>query len=155
MEAYRNSLCLCIQSVAIATASETATKDIAGLLAYNPFNVAGNTVVGTDGKLNPAASLIYNPEDLDWQKFITRQGNRNDASVNISGGQGKMDYLISLGYLDEKSFLVRSDFKRYTGRVNINNPASPWFKTGLNLCELLCKIQSGFVYRRDRICQSF
>ncbi|MGB2846143.1 MAG: TonB-dependent receptor plug domain-containing protein, partial [Saprospiraceae bacterium] len=133
-EAYRNSLAFRASNpVAIATASETATKDIAGLLAYNPFNVAGNTVVGTDGKLNPAASLIYNPEDLDWQKFITRQGNRNDASVNISGGQGKMDYLISLGYLDEKSFLVRSDFKRYTGRVNINNQALPWFRTGLNL----------------------
>ncbi len=133
-EGYRNSLAYRASNpIPIATASETATKDIKGLLAYNPFNVADNAIVGTDGKLNPAAALIYKPGDLDWEKFITRQGDRNDASLNISGGQGKMDYLISMGYLDEKSFLIRSDFKRYTGRVNINTQALPWLRTGLNL----------------------
>ena len=41
----------------------TSTGD--GLLAYNPFNVAGNQVFNAEGQINPNASLIYSDEDLD------------------------------------------------------------------------------------------
>ncbi len=30
-----------------------------GLLAYNPFSVAGNQVFNADGSINPSAQMIY------------------------------------------------------------------------------------------------
>jgi TonB-linked SusC/RagA family outer membrane protein len=133
-EAYRNSLAYrATNPLTLAAANTQATADIRGLLGYNPFNVANNAIVGTDGKLNAAAQLNYKPEDLDWEKSIRRLGQRQDVNLNISGGQEKTDYFISLGYLEEKGYIIRADFKRITGRINVNTQVAPWFKTGLNL----------------------
>lgn len=133
-QAYRNSLVYrATNPLPLATANQQATNDIRSLLAYNPFNVANNAIVGTDGKLNPAAQLIYKPEDLDWENSISRLGQRQDANITVSGGQDKMDYFMSLGYLEEKGYIIRSDYKRINGRLNINNQINSWFKTGLNL----------------------
>jgi TonB-linked SusC/RagA family outer membrane protein len=133
-EAYRNSLVYRATSpLPIATANTQATADIRTLLGYNPFNVANNAIVGTDGKLNSAAQLIYKPEDLDWEKSIRRLGQRQDASITISGGQEKTDYFMSLGYLEEKGYIIRSDYKRFNGRLNLNNQVTSWLKTGINL----------------------
>ncbi len=133
-EAYRNSLVYrATNPLPIATANTQATTDIRTLLGYNPFNVANNAIVGTDGKLNSAAQLIYKPEDLDWEKSIRRLGQRQDASITISGGQEKTDYFMSLGYLEEKGYIIRSDYKRFNGRLNLNNQVTSWLKTGINL----------------------
>jgi TonB-linked SusC/RagA family outer membrane protein len=133
-EAYRNSLVYrATNPLPIATANTQATADIRTLLGYNPFNVANNAIVGTDGKLNSAAQLIYKPEDLDWEKSIRRLGQRQDASITISGGQEKTDYFMSLGYLEEKGYIIRSDYKRFNGRLNLNNQVTSWLKTGINL----------------------
>ena len=73
-EAYRNSLVYPASGVGISldSANRVATglttrTSIRGLLAYNPFNVPVNTIVGTDGKINPSAQLLY-ADDLDWEK---------------------------------------------------------------------------------------
>lgn len=133
-EAYRNSLVYRTTSpLTVAAASAQATTDIKGLLGYNPFNVANNAIVGTDGKLNPNAQLIYKPEDLNWENAIKRLGQRTDANMTIAGGQDKSDYFISLGYLNEKGYVIRSDFRRITGRINVNSQATNWLKVGLNI----------------------
>lgn len=106
-------------------------SDISQLLAYNPFNVANNSIVGTDGQLNPAAQLKY-PDDLDWTSELMRNGTRRDYSVNFSGGMDKSDYYVSLGHVKQDGYTLNTDFKRYTARVNVNVQAKPWFKTGLN-----------------------
>jgi TonB-linked SusC/RagA family outer membrane protein len=133
-EAYRNSLAYrATNPLTLAAASTQATADIRGLLGYNPFNVANNAIVGTDGKLNAAAQLNYRPEDLDWEKSIRRLGQRQDANITVSGGQEKTDYFMSLGYLEEKGYIIRSDYKRFNGRLSVNNQVNSWFKTGINL----------------------
>ena len=101
-------------------------------LGMNPYNVADNAIVGIDGKLNPAAKFLY-PNDLGWEKGLSRIGKRGDYGVSFSGGGPKSDYFVSMGYVNEKGFVIKSDYERVTGRININaNPIS-WFKTGLNL----------------------
>lgn len=113
-----------------AAASTRASTDVFTNLVYNPFNVPGNQVVGTDGKLNPNASLLYN--DFDWYKPLTRTGKRTDANLSASGRTDKSDYLISMGYLNDQGFILKSDFQRFTARVNVNTRIKPWLKTGLN-----------------------
>jgi len=132
-QAYKNSL-MYPQSGTGATeavASQTASNAIKGLLGYNPFNVADNALVGTSGLLNPDAKLLY--DDFDWIEPLKRVGKRTDANMNYSGASEKADYFISLGYLNDKGYVERSDYNRFTGRVNVNANPLKWFRTGLNV----------------------
>jgi TonB-linked SusC/RagA family outer membrane protein len=138
-EAYRNSLVYPTTGVGISLDSAnrvasglTTRTGIHGLLTYNPFNVPNNAIVGTNGRLNPNAQLIYG-DDLDWTKELINKGNRQEYNINFSGGSDKSDYFLSLSHLDDKGYTLRSDLKRSTLRLNVNiNPLS-WVKTGLNV----------------------
>jgi TonB-linked SusC/RagA family outer membrane protein len=133
-EAYRNSIAYRASNpVALPTASTDATNRLVSLVGYNVFNVPNNQLVGPDGTFNPNAQLLYSADDLNWEKPLVRQGNRDEVNLNFSGGQNKTDYLVSLSYLTDKAFLIRSDYERYTGRLNLNSQMKPWFRTGANL----------------------
>jgi len=138
-QAYRNSLVYPTSGTGISLDSAnrvasglTSRTSITDLLSYNPFNVARNAIVGTDGLLNPNAQLIYG-DDLDFEKEFMRTGNRRDYGVNFSGGAEKTDYFISLGYLKEEGFTKKTDFERYSARVNLTTQPLKWIKTNLNI----------------------
>ena len=114
-----------------ATASTNASATVATNLVYDPFNVPGNQLVGTDGKLNPNAKLLYN--DFDWYAPLKRSGSRTDAVFSTSAKTEKSDYYVSLGYLNDQGYLLKTDFRRFNGRVNVNTKLNKWLKTGLNL----------------------
>ena len=97
----------------------------------NPFNVASNQIVDVNGKINPNAQLRYN--DLDWYKPLERTNARQDYGLSYSGANDKTDYYASLGYTNEKGYLIKSDFQRLNARLNINTQATKWFKTGINM----------------------
>ncbi len=133
-ESNRNSFAYrATNPVALPTASANASSGLGALLGYNVYNVPFAQLVGTDGKLNPSATLIYSPDDLNWEKPLVRQGTRDEASLNFSGASGKTDYFISFSFLKDKGFLLRSDFERYTGRINVNNQVKKWLRVGANL----------------------
>jgi TonB-linked SusC/RagA family outer membrane protein len=138
-EAYRNSLVYPASGAPISRDSAsrvasglTSRTSIQGLLGYNPFNVANNAIVDVNGQINPNASLIY-ANDLDWTKDLMRNGSRKDYSINFSGGADKSDYFFSMGYLNEAGYTVRSDFERFSARLNVNVQPLSWLKTGLNI----------------------
>lgn len=114
-----------------AAASQFASNNIYNELRYNPFNVPNNEIVGVDGKINPSASLLYN--DFDWYDAITRTGNRSNANLSVSGRSDNTDYMISLGYLNDMGYLLKSDFERYNARINVNSKINDWLTTGLNV----------------------
>lgn len=138
-EAYRNSLVypgsgtgISLDSANRVASGLTSRTSIYDLLSYNPFNVANNAIVGTDGQLNPNAQLLY-ADDLDWTKELFRTGPRGDYSINYNGGSEKSDYFLSLGYVKENGYLRNSDFKRYSARLNVNVQPKTWLKAGLNI----------------------
>jgi TonB-linked SusC/RagA family outer membrane protein len=130
-EALRNSLQYTTGQTA-AVAAQNATNGIKAQLGYNPFNVANNDIVRTDGTLNPNATLLW-ADDLDWTKDLVRLGSRQDYAINYSGGNDKSDYFSSFGFTNEKGFILRSDWRRFTGRINVNTQPLTWFKTGINV----------------------
>ena len=109
-----------------------AFSDISQLLSYNPFNVPRTSIVGVNGQIDPSAQLLY-ADDLDWTKDLMRNGMRKDYNVSLDGGADKSDYYLSLGYLKEDGFTERSDFERFSGRLNVNIQPKTWLKTGLNI----------------------
>jgi TonB-linked SusC/RagA family outer membrane protein len=130
-EAYRNSLAYS-GTTPIGDASQEATDEIKDELGYNPFNVADNAIVDVNGNINPAAQLRW-ADDLDWNDELVRLGSRQDYSMTLSGGAQKTDYFLSLGYTNERGFVIRSDYRRITGRLNINSQPTSWFRTGVNV----------------------
>lgn len=138
-EAYRNSLVYPASGAAISIDSAnkvasglTTRTHIHSLLSYNPFNVPNNAIVDVNGQLNPDAALIYG-EDLDWNRELQRSGPRSDYSLNFNGGSDKSDYYLSMGYLKESGYALKTDIKRYSARLNVNVQPRTWLKTGLNM----------------------
>ncbi|MFP2994397.1 SusC/RagA family TonB-linked outer membrane protein [Spongiivirga sp. MCCC 1A20706] len=93
-----------------------ASANIYNQLGYNPFNVPNDQIVGTDGRLNPNAQIIY--QSLDWYDVLSRTGIRQNYNVNVSGGGENHKVFFSASYLDEESFVVTSGFDRLTTRLN-------------------------------------
>ncbi|WP_205501621.1 SusC/RagA family TonB-linked outer membrane protein [Rufibacter psychrotolerans] len=129
-EGYRNTLINA--TTTREQANKLASAGIKNILGYNPFNVPNNQIVSEDGTLNPDAQLLWG-DDLDWEKNLTRSSSRSDYTLSFSGGSDKTDYYVSLGYLNDRGYLIRSDFERYSARLNVNSKVTNWFKAGLNL----------------------
>jgi TonB-linked SusC/RagA family outer membrane protein len=133
-EANRNSVAYrATNPVALATAGTQATNGLQALVGYNVFDVPFNQLVSPDGVFNSSAKMIYNGDDLNWEKPLVTPNSRDELNLKFSGGSNKTDYLISFGYLKDKGFLVNSDFDRYSVRMNVNTQVKSFFKTGLNL----------------------
>lgn len=128
-EAYKNSLVASGSSQADAVAE--ASNSIFNRLAYNPFDVNNDQIVGTDGKLNPNANVIF--KGLSWYDALQRTGQRENYSVNVSGGGDKHDVYFSTTYLNEKGYIITSDYDRFTSRLNSNFTPTKWLKLGGNL----------------------
>ncbi len=139
-EALRNGQAYrAVNPVAIGTANTAATNGLIGVLGYNIFDVPNNQLVGTDGLLNPAAKQLYADSEMDWAAPMMRQGSRDEINLNFNGGTKKGDYFISGSYLKDKGFLIRSDYERFTGRLNVNNQVKSWMKVGANLTTTIIK----------------
>ncbi|HEX7905006.1 MAG TPA: SusC/RagA family TonB-linked outer membrane protein [Chitinophagaceae bacterium] len=114
-----------------AVAAQNASNSIASQLIYNPFGVPNNQIVDVNGKLNANAKLVYN--DFDWYSPLERNGQRNEVGFSISSKMNKSDYYFSLNYLDDKGFVIKSDFQRISARLALNTQVKDWLKTGINL----------------------
>lgn len=113
-------------------ARETASNNLISQFAYNPFNVAANQVVGTNGKLNPGANFLWS-DDTDWESAVQQPGYSQDYSVSINGRNEKSDYYASVGYTNQQGYIIGSQFQRYSGRANVNTKLTDWLKVGFNL----------------------
>lgn len=81
----------------------------------------------TDSEISNAT--VY-PNALD---AIIRTGNTQQHDVAISGGTGKTSYYISGNYFDQKGVIRKTDFKRYSARVNLDQKITDNLTFGVNL----------------------
>jgi len=140
-EAIRNSRPMADDSQ-IQAANIYASSRVPVVLVTNPFNVTKNSIVGTDGKINRDAKLLY-PEDLDWAKYLERAGVRKNIDFSYQGKSEKSNYFASIGYLNEEGYIQKSGFERTTGRLNLNTSLKDWFKTGINISGALSNSKLG------------
>jgi TonB-linked SusC/RagA family outer membrane protein len=138
-QALKNSLMYPTSGTALSgsAAAAQASNTIATQLIYNPYNVANNAIVDTNGKLNANAKLLYN--DFDWFSPISKNGKRNEVALSTSAKMNKSDYYISLNYLKDEGFVLNSDYERATARVSLNTQAKSWLRTGINLSGVVVK----------------
>ena len=114
-----------------------------GGLGYIVYAVPdGEYLVGTNGKLNPHATLgnrVYNDGKFytllpdDWIDEAFRKSLRQEYNLSISGGNNKISFYGSLGYLNNEGIAYNSDFERYTARFKTDYQAKDWLKVGASL----------------------
>lgn len=133
---YRNNL-MTAQAAKYPTAelagAEASKSLVSNTLKYNIYNKPEAELFDANGKLVAGAQVHSGYNDLDWYKDIERLGHRQDYTVSGEGASSKSNYFFSTGYLDEKGYVESSDFKRFTGRTNINITPKKWIKAGLSL----------------------
>lgn len=117
----------------LATAGANASSTLGANVRYNVYDVPFDQLVDANGVMNPNARLLYSLSDLDWEAPIMRRGNRDEMNLNFSGGSEKSDFYISLSYLKDLGYQIKSDYERYTARINYNTQINRWLKTGGNL----------------------
>ncbi|MFI8380369.1 SusC/RagA family TonB-linked outer membrane protein [Leeuwenhoekiella sp. NPDC079379] len=120
-EAYKNSL-------NVADPAAQASASIFNRLGYNPFNVANDQIVGTDGKINPNAQVVY--QGLDWYDALQRTGSRINNSVSVSAGGENHQVFFSTSHLKEEGYVIQSDFNRLTSRLNGDFTPAKWLTVG-------------------------
>ena len=111
-----------------------------GGLGYQVYNVpVGEDFIGTDGKVNKNAKLGYSDGNYyytpdNWYDEMFDKGNlRQEYNASISGSSDKLNFYMSLGYLDDSGIVEGSGFTRYTGRLKADYQAKPWLKVGANM----------------------
>ncbi len=109
------------------------------VLGYQVFTIpTGQSLIGTDGRFNPNATLGYNdgthfitPDN--WEDLTYHNGFRQEYNVSISGGNDRLKYMLSGAYLSDEGIIQESSFKRFSTRASVEYQAKKWLKVGSNI----------------------
>lgn len=121
---YAQRLAAGLTPDAAATAANGLTN---AKLVVNPYNTANP--YAANGVLASGASLLY---DTDWRDEVLRRGVTKNIDLSASGGNDKTKFFLSGGYFEQNGIVIRSDFKRYSGKFNINSEVTDFLKIGIN-----------------------
>lgn len=92
-----------------------------GRTKYTPEMIAKYSDPNRDRLLYP---------DYDWMDETFETGHAMTHNLNVSGGNEKTTYNISLGYLDQAGLLAHHDYKRYTGLISLENQVHERIRIG-------------------------
>lgn len=108
-------------------------------LGYNVYTLPqGAALIGTDGKLNPNATLgrLVNGYWItpdDWTDETYNNSLRQEYAITATGSSDKGTFYASANYLSNDGITVASDYKRFTGRLKADYQIKPWVKVGGNM----------------------
>lgn len=114
-----------------------------GGLGYNVYTVPeGQLLIGSNGKLNPSATLgrkvTYGDQEYlllpdNWLNEAYRKSLRQEYNVNVSGTVGRVSFVASYGYLNNKGIVQSNDMQRHTARLKADYQAKEWLRVGANM----------------------
>lgn len=113
-------------------------------LGYNVYTLPeGQYLIGTNGKLNPNATLgrlaTYKGQEFwlqpdNWMDHVYKHSLRQEYNVSISQGTDKSNFYAAINYLNNDGIIIsKSDFERFSARVSADVQAKPWLKVGANV----------------------
>ena len=112
-------------------------------LQYGIYNVPqGQYLIGTNGKLNPLATMgrvvDYNGEKYllkadDWMDNAYHKSLRQEYNVNVQNATDHVNYYASFGYLNTQGITDNSNFERINGRLKADSQLKDWLKVGGNM----------------------
>ncbi len=94
----------------------------------NPTQTA-NTFF-TNGK---TLESYKNVKAVDWQGMVFRTAPIFNSSLSLSGGTASTKYSVSGSAFSQQGTVINSDFKRYQGRLVLDQTINQKLKVGLNV----------------------
>jgi TonB-linked SusC/RagA family outer membrane protein len=79
------------------------------------------------------AQIAAQPVMPDAVDAITRNGFTQQHNLSVSGTSNRTRYFTSVNYLDQNGVLIHSDYKRYNGRLNLEQGVGEKIKLGTNV----------------------
>lgn len=119
---------------AYAAAQKNLLNSKNGGVGYLVYTVpTGENLIGTNGKLNPNATLGYSDGEFyytpdDWYDETFHNSFRQEYNFSVSGGTEKLNSFLGLSFLDDKGIVNNSGTKRYTARANVEFQAKTWLR---------------------------
>ncbi len=101
---------------------------------YNMWDAdaaAGDLIDPATRTVRPGVSRLFTPES--YADLGINTGVRTETNLRASGGSDKTRYFASVGYLNDVGYIVNTDFKRYSTRLNLTSDVKSWLKIGANL----------------------
>jgi TonB-linked SusC/RagA family outer membrane protein len=71
-------------------------------------------------------------KSYNWLDKVTRTGSQQNHSISVSKGSDEGSYYLSFNYANNKGLMENSDYKRITGRLNLEQNIKSWLKFGSN-----------------------
>lgn len=112
-------------------------------LGYNVYTYPqGEYLIGTDGKLNPNATLgrvverngnSYYLTPDDWEDEIYNNALRQEYTLTATGANDKASFYGSANYLSNDGITAASDYKRFTSRLKADYLLKSWLKVTANM----------------------
>jgi TonB-dependent starch-binding outer membrane protein SusC len=80
---------------------------------------------------------VFYPQDtadVDWQDYAFKDhAISHEAYLNVTGGTEKTSYFAGVSYLDQEGLLIKNNFKRANGRLNLDHSVSKFFDFSVKL----------------------
>ena len=120
-------------------ANKILPSEASGGLGYQVYTTApGELLVGSNGKLNPNATLGYSDGQYyytpdNWADETFQNNLRQEYNLSASGGSDKGTYYFAFGYLDDQGVISGSGYKRLNGRFKGDYKLYSWLKIGANV----------------------
>lgn len=74
-----------------------------------------------------------NYPNTDWYREILRPSVVTEHNLSARGGNERTNFMLSLGYLDNKGVVENAEFKKYSFRLNIDSKITDWLAIGANV----------------------
>jgi TonB-linked SusC/RagA family outer membrane protein len=71
-----------------------------------------------------------NVKGVDWQGQLLRTGSQQNHSINLMGGNGGTQYSISGNYFTQEGIIINSSFRRYQGKMTLDQTVGKRMKVG-------------------------
>ncbi|RZK45774.1 MAG: SusC/RagA family TonB-linked outer membrane protein, partial [Pedobacter sp.] len=99
----------------------------------NIWNVANGAelIDPTTRTVRSGVTRKFDPEN--WEDYAFQPSNRAEANIRMGGGDARTNYYTSFGYLEDKGYSIKSDFRRLNARINLNHEIKPWLSTAFNI----------------------
>ena len=103
--------------------TQSAPKKLALLDAKQYVEIFNESAVNDDEDL-PFVAGTDDARSFDWQSAVFRTAPVGDAQLSMSGGTDRVRYYLSGGQFAQRGIVIGSDYRRQTGRVNIDFDAT-------------------------------
>lgn len=122
--------------------SNIKTMKLMNNYEYVEYQLERDPAVGDAANTTPTYYLLTQPglsledyrnmEATDWQSPFFRTGGLQDYNLAIRGGNSQTLYSISGSANKQDGTIINTSYKRYQGRVTLDQNINKWLKAGVN-----------------------